>query len=70
MLTLYNFALDSRGREEEKKDNPCNTKQVAQEKREREKKAQRRRRVLPKEKENTELKWNKCEDRKTVFASN
>ena len=38
MLTLYNFALDSRGREEEKKDNPCNTKQVAQEKREREKK--------------------------------
>ena len=39
MLTLYNFALDSRGREEEKKDNPCNTKQVAQEKREREKKS-------------------------------
>ena len=51
MITLYNFAQDSRGRGEVKKDNLWDAKRVAQEKREREK--------SPTSKEQ---KKNKCED--------
>ena len=66
LLALCNSALDSRRRGEAKMDNQSETKKVALEKRERQREARLQRECCQKEKENTKIKYFKCEDRKLL----